>query len=94
VSQDPRRSVTPSTILREALDGATDLPGSSVTLIRELIDVGELKVALEILCTQIYEYDLELGPTEREKLCWLGQRLGVPSPYLLGDPWAEPGTTP
>jgi len=75
--------------LRHALDAALGLPPADVDQIRVLIDAGELRVALETLCTQAYEYDIELSPAQREALQALGDTLGVSVRYLLGDPWAD-----
>lgn len=66
------------------------LPKSDVESIIVLIDAGEGRVALEILCTQIYEYDVELNGMQRSELRTLGNHLGVSVNYLLGDPWAVP----
>lgn len=75
--------------LRRCLEGASGLPPTDVDAIEVLIDAGEWEVALETLCTQAYEYDVELGVSERERLEELGRELRVPVPYLLGDPGAS-----
>jgi hypothetical protein len=80
--------------LRAALAAAVGLPASDVDSIGVLIDAGEIGVALETLCTQIYEYDVEVDAAQRARLEDLGTALTVPVPYLLGDPWADPPTTP
>jgi len=53
-----------------------------------LIEVGDWEVALETICTQLFEYDIELTPGERSRLEALGRDLGVSVSRLLGDPWA------
>jgi len=55
---------------------------------------GEWELALDTLCTQINESDLEVSRTARRYLVWLGDNLGVPVEYLLGNPWAEKPDTP
>ena len=65
------------------------LPARDVENISILIDAGEYEVALETLCTQIYEFDVEIDKAERAALEKLGVLLKVPAPYLLGDPWAS-----
>jgi hypothetical protein len=50
---------------------------------------GECALALDTLCTQIVEYDLEVSPADRAHLRHLGAELGVPADYLLGDPSAR-----
>jgi hypothetical protein len=75
---------------------AQGLPTADVESVRVLIAAGEFGIALETLCTQIYEFDVELNIGDRERLEELGRKLGVAVPYLLGDPWAQPpeaGTT-
>jgi hypothetical protein len=66
----------------------TELPPDDLASILVLVEAGEWVVALEALCTQIYEYDVTLGNAQRSSLTDLGRALGVPVPYLLGDPWA------
>lgn len=67
---------------------AAGLPAQDVDNVTLLIDAGEYVVALETLATQIFELDVALPKDERLELEELGQRLAVPVPYLLGDPWA------
>lgn len=69
---------------------ATDgLPIQDIDSISVLIDAGEESIALETLCTQLYEYDVELNNAQRRELVDLGGSLDVPVAYLLGDPWAD-----
>ena len=58
--------------------------------ITDLIRAGEWGIALETLCTQIHEYDLELEVSLGEELIRLGRGLQTPVAHLLGDPWADP----
>ena len=73
---------------------ASDLPSMDRESIEVLIAAGEWAVALETLCTQLYEYDLEPSAEERAQLEALGRELDVPVRYLLGDPWAGPEASP
>ena len=73
-------------LLRLVADGLTAFDVESVA---SLIDAGEYIVGLETLCTQMYEYDVEVELHDHNELLQLGIRLGVPAAYLLGDPWAE-----
>lgn len=75
--------------LRQVLAGADGLPVADVDSVIVLISAGEWRVALETLCTQIYEYDLEVNDVQRALLGHLGRQLEVPADYLLGDPWAD-----
>jgi len=76
--------------LRAALLKAGDLPCHNVEFIESLVGAGENQLALDTLCTQIYEYDIEVDNVFRSELDDLGRRLDVNVAYLLGDPWAEP----
>jgi len=76
--------------LRSSLAAAVGLPATDADSIGMLIDAGELGIALETLCTQIYEYDIEVDGPQRSRLEALGMALSVPVAYLLGDPWAAP----
>jgi hypothetical protein len=76
-------------LLRQAVEAAAGLPPAEVEQVKVLIDAGELKIALETLCTRAYEYDVELSPTKRQELQGLGELLDVSVGYLLGDPWAD-----
>lgn len=75
--------------LRDATSAAVGLPATDAGSIEVLVGAGELVLALETLCTQIYEYDIEVGSALRAELEDLGEVLGVHSAYLLGDPWVE-----
>ncbi|MBD8060144.1 MafI family immunity protein [Cellulomonas sp. JH27-2] len=74
--------------LRWALEGASGLPARDVDSIAVLIAAGEWRLALETLCTQTYEYDVEVSEEQRSLLLRLGRVLDAPVGYLLGDPWA------
>jgi hypothetical protein len=73
--------------LWHALDKADGLPPQDLESIGVLITAGEWSVALETLCTQIFEYDVEVDKVYRAELQALGDELGVNAPRLLGDPW-------
>ena len=80
--------------LHERLQRAVGLPESDMESIGVVIDAGEWRVALEVLCAQLYEYDLEIPGDERRQLEALGAELDVAVGYLLGDPWSEPDMKP
>ena len=67
---------------------ADELPAHDIASISVLVDAGEWAIALETLCTQIYEYDVPLDSAQRALLVDLGGVLGVQASYLLGHPWA------
>lgn len=78
--------------LHRALADAVGIPAADVDSAAVLISAGEWQVALETLCTQIYEYDLEVSDGQRALLNRLGRLLNVPVDHLLGDPWADNST--
>lgn len=86
---DAERAMALAEDLRARLHNADGLPDRDIESIRVLIDAGEWAIALETLCTQIYEYDLEPSAVERDRLRALGEELGVAVPHLLGDPWSD-----
>ena len=89
MSGDADAAKTVADNLRERVRRAIGLPEQDVESISVLIDAGEWQVALEVLCTQMYEYDIEPDADERARLQALGDQLNVPVRYLMGDPWAE-----
>ncbi len=74
--------------LLQALGRAAGLPVGDVDSIVALIHAGEWQLALDTVCTQMYEFDLEVDDEQRSLLARLGRVLDVPVGYLLGDPWA------
>ena len=69
--------------LKHALDSAPGLPAPDVDSIGVLIRAGEWEIALETLCTQISEYELEMSDEQRFRLSRLGRVLNVPVDDLL-----------
>ena len=54
---------------------AGDLPAQHQENVASLIDAGEFGVAFEILCTQLFEYDVTPQPDDRARLAAVGRRL-------------------
>ena len=79
-----------ATNLRNALAEIGGLSADDVENIAALIRVGEWTIALETICSQIYEHDLDPDMSVREELIRLGRRLKTPAAHLLGDPSADP----
>lgn len=79
----------PAAALLAVLHEVEGLPAHDIESISVLVRAGEWAVALETLCTQVYEYDCELGVDVREELLRLGVQLEVSAGYLLGDPWEK-----
>ena len=65
--------------LRRATDASVGLTVDDIRSVHSLIDVGELLVAFEILCTQIYEWEIGLEPGTIRDLAGLGVVLGARS---------------
>jgi hypothetical protein len=53
------------------------LPASDITNLWEFVNVGELGLAFETLCTQLDEYDIQVGAEAAERLKELGAYLKV-----------------
>jgi hypothetical protein len=68
-------------LLHQAMTAATDLSQDDAENIEELVQVGELLVAYETLCTQLHEYDILLSASMIEDLRIVGQSLGAASMY-------------
>lgn len=58
-----------------AYEGA--LPASDITNLWEFVNVGEIGLAFETLCTQLYEYDIQVEAEAAERLEELGAYLKV-----------------
>lgn len=67
--------------LHLVMDAANALPLHDVEQVEGLIQVGERAVALENLCTQLYEYDVRLPSHLRDMLVSIGEQLGVAPRY-------------
>ncbi|HEY8913938.1 MafI family immunity protein [Lacisediminihabitans sp.] len=52
--------------LRTVLDHAVELPPNRSAFMRELIDVGELGLALTILCENLDELDAPVSASDRQ----------------------------
>lgn len=67
--------------LHQVIASAHELPLHDVEQIEGLIEVGERAIAFENLCTQLYEYDIELPSALRGTLASIGRQLGVAPRY-------------
>jgi len=81
--------VSHDALLTAVLQRAEGLPKRDVESTGVLIAAGEWVVALEALCTQLYEYDVDVDEAFRLELEELGGAFGVQVAYLLGDPSAN-----
>ena len=66
------------------LDGLLSrLPDTDIKHVRELIDAGECDMALEDLCTQLYERDVRITELEFNDIRLIGSDLKVdPKEYV------------
>src|SRR5215212_8452268 len=78
MTSDEKRATAIAQSMGERIRHASDLPSMDRESIEVLIAAGEWAVALETLCTQLYEYDLEPSAEERAQLEALGRELDVP----------------
>lgn len=60
------------------------LPDDTVRIVGELIEHNEAGVALETLCSQVYEYDIVLSDEDKAKLKDAACLLGIPLSQLDG----------
>ena len=65
----------------DVLGGLPDFPEGEVERIRELVRVGEWAIALENLCSQLYEYEFVVSPTILGHIEELGRETGVEPRY-------------
>lgn len=65
------------------LELAPKLTENDFEQINELIDVGELKIGLENLCIQLFEYDAKCSKYEIEEISIIGSILGVRERYWI-----------
>ena len=64
------------------IDGLTGrLPPEQLLDFRELAEAGEPGVALENLCTQIFEYDVMIGPDVLARIRDVGQVMKLDPKY-------------
>ena len=70
--------------LRALLSELTEkLQKDDFNIINELIDNREWGIAIETLCTQIYEYDIKISPEFYEKLASFAKSLNMQSTIWL-----------
>jgi hypothetical protein len=62
-------------------DLASSLPSRVLESYRELIDIGELKVALENLCTNLDDLEVKLSAENVEAIWFACERLGLGTHY-------------
>lgn len=58
-------------------------PDYNIEFIEGCLEAGEHEIALETLCTQLYEYDLHISATGRTEIEELSKLLGVDIDYIL-----------
>ena len=63
------------------LDEIVGLNEEEIERVEELVQVGEFAVALENLCTQLYEYDVALGADTITAIAAVGTSVGVEDRY-------------
>lgn len=68
-------------IIRLAGAFAGRLPERDIEGVRDLAGAGEWGLALEVLATQIYEYDLVVSKSEYEEIAAIGAEFGVEERY-------------
>lgn len=78
-------STTPEVIIMNVLNEiGSKLPDETVKSVSELVDHKEPGVALDVLCSQIFEYDLNLSGVNRSKLKKAAHLMSIPLSQLDG----------
>ena len=67
--------------LHAIVDSIVGLPQEDIQRVEELVEVGEWIVALENLCTQLYEYDVDLPAETLKSIEDLCRDIGVADRY-------------
>jgi hypothetical protein len=67
-----------NTLLREL---STSLTETDIEQIRELVNVGELGVAFEHFCTQLYEWDAMCSREQIDRMAYIGEAMGIKPAY-------------
>lgn len=71
-----------ASIVRAIATMNTGLQPEDTTNIASLLDVGEVEVAFELLCTQLYEYDARLSTLDIYRLSECGRILDAEPKYV------------
>ena len=56
---------------------SNELPANEVTEMQELAKAGEPGIALENLCTQLYEYDVAVEAAYLDQIAAVGDAMGI-----------------
>jgi hypothetical protein len=67
-----------NTLLREL---STSLTETDIEQIRELVNVGELGLAFEHFCTQLYEWDAVCSREQIDRIAYIGEAMGIKPDY-------------
>jgi hypothetical protein len=60
---------------------STSLTEADIEQIRELVDAGELGVAFENFCTQLYEWDAVCSREQIDRIAYIGKAMGIKPDY-------------
>ena len=63
------------------MDAAVGLPSRDLDHLESLIQAGEPEIALETLCTQMYEFGIPLTAAMRDLVASVGRQLRVDPSY-------------
>ena len=63
------------------MDAIVELPLDDIERVEELVQVGEWAIALENLCTWLYEYDIDVPEDALRMIEDLGRDIGVAERY-------------
>jgi hypothetical protein len=65
-------------LLREL---STSLTETDIEQIQELVNVGELGVAFENFCTQLYQWDAVCSREQIDRIAYIGEAMGIKPDY-------------
>lgn len=78
--------------LRIVLNRSVELDPDRAAFVRELLDVGELGLALEVLCENLDEFDIPVSAGDRELINVVASGIGLEkyARYLDDNPLRAP----
>lgn len=68
-----------ATLINLARETHQSLPNDTAATVIELAQAGEWGIALEILCEQLFEYDISISRAARDRIAALGGQMGLDS---------------
>jgi hypothetical protein len=83
MSPEEQRAAMIAEQFAAVLGGLRDFPEAEIDQVKDLVRVGEWAVALENLCSQLYEYECAVAPKILATIEELGREIGVDARYWM-----------